>query len=176
MQLDSERVSLRELSVEDVTERYVSWLNDPLINRYLEVRHVPQTLESTRTFVQTLSECAIDYLFGIFVDDNDHIGNIRLGPIDNLYSRAFIGLMIGEVKCQGLGYGSEAISIACRWAFEKLKLHKVEAGCYASNVGSLRAFEKVGFTREGRLRHHWRLDGKPEDQICLGLIETEFYQ
>ena len=174
IQLNSKRLQLRELVPDDVTARYVDWLNDPAINRYLEVRHVPQTLMSTRAFVQSVKENGDDYLFGLFCDEAGHIGNIRLGPVDRLYKRAVLGLMIGEPGSHGQGYGAEAIRTVCRWAFQDLRLHKLEAGCYAANMGSLRAFERVGFRVEGRLRHHWWLNGEPEDQMCLGLISTEF--
>lgn len=176
IQLNSKRLQLRELVPDDVTRRYVDWLNDPEINRYLEVRHFPQTMTSTLAFVQSMKEKDDDYLFGVFRDGDEHIGNIRLGPVDRLYRRAVIGLMIGDRAAHGQGYGSEAINTVCLWAFHELRLHKLEAGCYAANVGSLRAFEKVGFKVEGRLRHHWWCNGEPEDQVCLGLIESEFDQ
>lgn len=174
IQLHSKRLLLRELGPDDVTDRYVGWLNDPVVNRFLEIRHVPQTRTSTHAFVQSFTERADDFLFGLFRNGEDHIGNIRLGPIDRQYRRAVIGLMIGDTASHGQGYGSEAIGAVCRWAIEELGLHKLEAGCYAGNVGSLKAFEKVGFQVEGRLRHHWRLDGEPEDHICMGLIATEW--
>jgi [ribosomal protein S5]-alanine N-acetyltransferase len=44
-------VSLFLLKPELVTQDYVSWLNDPEVNQYLESRFVTHTLESSRNFV-----------------------------------------------------------------------------------------------------------------------------
>jgi len=174
IRIDAEDLLLKELSLEDVTDQYVGWLNDPAINRYLEVRHQPQSIASTQDFVHAIRQRSDDFLFGVFLDQHGHIGNIRLGPVDDRYRRATIGLLIGESKHHGHGYATQAINAICRWAFTELKLTKLEAGCYASNQGSKRAFENVGFQLEGCLRHHWLVDGEPEDHLSLGLLVQDF--
>ena len=174
IQIDAGPLLLRELTPDDVSRQYVAWLNDPAINRYLEVRHQPQSVASTREFVQAISRRDDDFLFGMFLNQNEHIGNIRLGPVDQRYRRALIGLLIGDSNHHGRGFATHAIAGLCRWAFSELKLHKLEAGCYSSNQGSKRAFEKVGFQVEGRLREHWLVEGAPEDHLSLGLLASEF--
>jgi RimJ/RimL family protein N-acetyltransferase len=54
-------------------------------------------------------------------------------------------------------------NIAC----EELGLRKLTAGCYASNVGSVRAFCKAGFAVEGCRKAHFMLDGRTEDLLLL---------
>lgn len=50
------------------------------------------------------------------------------------------------------GYATESLNRILAFAFNKLKLHRVEAGCAVNNIGSIRTLEKVGMTREGRKR------------------------
>ena len=38
--------SLSPLTQDDITEEYIAWLNDPIVNKFLEVRHVNQTIET----------------------------------------------------------------------------------------------------------------------------------
>ena len=45
LELSSQRLIYRTLSVEDVTQNYVDWLNDSEVNRYLETRYNHQTKE-----------------------------------------------------------------------------------------------------------------------------------
>jgi hypothetical protein len=45
-------VELFPLRSEHVTQRYVDWLNDPEVNRFLESRFQHHTLESTQGFVR----------------------------------------------------------------------------------------------------------------------------
>src|SRR5205814_2669717 len=101
-------------------------------------------------------------------DNDQHIGNIKLGPIHWIHRYAEIGLLIGEKSCWGQGYASEAIRLVTTYAFERLNLHKVTAGCYATNVGSVRAFEKAGFVREGVRPRHCFCEGTYVDLILLG--------
>jgi RimJ/RimL family protein N-acetyltransferase len=44
----------------------------------------------------------------------------------------------------------------------------VTAGCYASNLGSKRAFEKAGYTIEGIRPRQLLLNGQPEDLVLMG--------
>ena len=55
MRIDAKRIFLRPLEKADCTNLYVSWLNDPEVNRYLETRHTPQTLETVEAFVSTVN-------------------------------------------------------------------------------------------------------------------------
>ena len=86
--LETENLLLKELDISDVTENYVTWLNDEDINQFLQVRHQKHTLKTTRDYVQNLKESEHNFLFGIFEKNNNrHIGNIRLTishPIDKV--------------------------------------------------------------------------------------------
>ncbi len=161
-------VELFGLGPDEVTDEYVTWLNDPAINRYLESRFVRHTAESTRRFVQSIVQSDDSILFGIrYVPVKRHVGNIKLGPIDRHHRRAEIGLLIGDRSVWGRGIASSAIELAARYAFESLGLLKITAGCYAGNVGSRRAFEKAGFVVEAIRKRHFLLDGAPEDAVLL---------
>lgn len=161
-------VELFGLQPDDVTDQYVAWLNDPAVNRYLESRFVRNTPDSTRRFVQAVVESDDSILFGIrYVPGGRHVGNIKLGPVDRHHRRAEIGLLIGDRAMWGRGIAASAIELATRHAFDALGLLKVTAGCYASNVGSRRAFEKAGFVVEAIRKRHFLLDGVPEDAVLL---------
>ena len=166
--LETELIRLRTLEPEDVTETYVEWLNDPKINRFLEVRLKRQTFESTQDFVIAMQESAVNILFGMFLKvDNRHVGNIKLGPIDYHHGRAEIGLVIGEQSVWGQGIGSQAIRAVAEYAFGDLNLYKVCAGYYADNIGSGRAFARAGFHVEARFPEHWLLDGNRHDEVIV---------
>jgi len=170
MRIASARLTLRPLTPDDCTDSYVAWLNDPEVNAFLETRHAPQTLTSVRDFVETINARPNEHLFGIFLSDGDrHIGNIKVGPIDPRHSVADVSLLLGARECWGQGYGSEAILALSRYAIEELGLCKLSASMYALNEGSVRAFLKAGYRREGLRRAHYLLDGEPCDIVELGL-------
>jgi ribosomal-protein-alanine N-acetyltransferase len=156
-QLESERLYCRILQVEDVNERYVSWLNDPQVNQFLESQYMVQTLELVNSFVRESLNDPDSYLFGIFTCERPgapsvHIGNIKFHYSNRRHRRGDLGIVIGERDYWGKGLAAEAIGVIVRFLVEQLGVERIAAGCYEMNRGSIRAFEKAGFEVEGILR------------------------
>jgi len=125
-------------------------MNNPQINRYLETRFAHQDAASVREFVASQAANPDAFLLRIAEAKDDlHIGNIKLGPFNRHHKSAQISLLIGETSKHRLGYATEAIARVTRWGFEDCGLHRIEGGCYAANLGSLRAFLKADYTVEG---------------------------
>lgn len=170
-EIRTERLVLRELEPADCTPEYVAWLNDPEVSRFLETRHQVQDEASVRRFVETVRAKEDEFLFGIFLaDSGKHIGNIKVGPIRPIHQIADISLFIGDRGSWGRGYAAEGIEALSRYAFAQLEVEKLSASMYAPNVGSTKAFLKVGYRQEGRRRRHVFLDGQRTDLIELGLL------
>jgi ribosomal-protein-alanine N-acetyltransferase len=153
---------LRPLLPDDVTATYVSWLNDPAITAFLETRFIAQNEATVRAFVAAQTADPDSLLFRMaLIEDDIHIGNIKLGPINRHHASAQISLFIGDRKWHGKGLAIEAISAVTRWAFDTCGLKRIEAGCYSENFASLQAFLKAGFTIEGfRRSSHMTVDGR----------------
>ena len=47
-----ELIYLRELGDDDISDRYISWLNDSEINKYLDTRFSKHNFESVQDFVR----------------------------------------------------------------------------------------------------------------------------
>lgn len=167
-----ERVGLREISPDDVGERYVGWLNDPVIAQFLESRFAPQTLASVRSFVeQQLADPAVLMLAIVEAKSGAHVGNIKIGPLSRHHGTADVGLLIGERAVWGRGYGTEAIRLATALGFERLGARKLTASCYSDNVGSATAFRRAGWADEGvRPAQFVGADGRVQDQIMFGIL------
>jgi ribosomal-protein-alanine N-acetyltransferase len=170
MRIEATRIYMRTLGDQDCTAEYLSWLNDPEVNRYLETRFSLQSMDTIRDFVRTVNGKKNELLFGIFLKDgNHHIGNIKVGPINPHHRVADLSLFIGAKNYWGQGLASEAIAALSTYAFERLGVRKLAAGMYAPNRGSCQAFLKCGYRQEGIRRAHHLLDGRPCDIIELGL-------
>ena len=161
-------VTLRMLDVEMVTPRYVDWLNDPEVNRFLEIRFQKHDTEAVRGFVAAVAASPVEHLFAIMMT-GQHVGNIKVGPIKPHHAVADVSLLIGDRSAWGKGVATEAISLISRWSFEKLGLDKLSASMYAPNQASYRAFLKAGYQHEGLRKGHYRLDGLPCDLLEVGL-------
>jgi [ribosomal protein S5]-alanine N-acetyltransferase len=166
--VDGRLIYLRDVTADDATDRYCGWLNDPEVNRYLETRFEPQTRDRVIAYIDAQNRSQHAVLLAIVRKTGDlHVGNLRLA-IDPMHRTATLALFIGEKAAWGAGIGTEAVELATRYGFEQLNLRKLTARCYATNVGSIRAFEKAGWTREGRQRLQFVSDGAEVDGIWLG--------
>ena len=155
----------------DVNNAYYQWMNDPEVTQYLESRFATNSMDSLQEYVKNFQGDKDNIFLAIVIKENhQHIGNIKLGPIIWFHRLADIGVMLGEKDSWGKGYASEAISLLAGHAFRTLNLHKLTAGCYEPNQGSLKAFQKAGFEIEGILKKHSFFRGEYVDAILLGKI------
>lgn len=132
------------------------------------------TLDSKRKYIaNSVKQREEDksYSFGIFLKDNGKlVGNISLYHIfRGSLQKCLIGYSLDQ-QYNGRGYTTEAISLAVEFAFNELKLHRVEAGVMLSNIGSIRVLEKVGFHREGVEQKGVKINGQWEDHQILAII------
>ena len=111
------------------------------------------------------------YSFGIFLNETDElIGGVALNEVmrGSLQS-CYIGYSLDKVH-NGKGYMSESVERLLTFAFDELKLHRIEAGVMPVNIQSQRVLEKCGFVREGLARKNVNIQGKWEDHYSYGII------
>jgi len=173
--LQSDRLTLRPLTLADCTHTYVSWLNDPIVNQFLETRWHPQSLNAIRDFVEKMLMSENNFIFAIREKTTGmHIGNIKLGPINENHKYADVGYFIGEKIYWGMGYATEAIRLVTQFGFNVLGLYRLQAGAYESNKGSIRALKKVGYQLEGCFRKQLSYAGGREDHLVLGITVDDW--
>ena len=172
--IEGERIRLRKIELADVNENYQAWMNDPEVMRYTESRFQTHSLDQIRAYVQSVSDDENSMFFAIIeMKTGKHIGNIKIGHIHPEHRNADVGILIGEKSCWGRGYATEALKLAAAFAADELKLHKLWAGIYADNSGSIQAFRRAGFVLEGRFAQHWISDGEYVDGLQMGLLLEE---
>ena len=68
------------------------------------------------------------------------------------------------------GYMTAAVRALVPFAFNSLRLHRLEAACIPSNTGSIRLLEKTGFVREGYAREYLCINGVWQDHLLYGRL------
>ena len=71
------------------------------------------------------------------------------------------------------GFAAEALHSILNFGFKTLHLHRIEAGCAAENIASIKVLEKVGMTREGRHRKILPLKSGWSDNFSFAILETD---
>ena len=149
-QLPNKLLTLKVLSQKDVSDEYVSWLNDYEVGRFTERKYAKYNKERVIAFVNDKFNSNTDLLFGIFFDIR-HIGNIKLGPIDFNHKVSDISFFIGDKEMWGKGLMTQVIDFVVDLAFKEVGggLDKVTAGAYANNIGSIKTLEKTDLLQRG---------------------------
>jgi len=167
-----QNMMLKELHPDDVTEDYVTWMNDPEVVIYTEQKFMSHTMETVIQFVDEHWQAEDSFLFGIFIDEK-HVGNIKLGPVNKYHQHAALSYIIGNKLYWGKGVASAAIAAVTVFGFSKISLRKIWAASFDENTASIKALEKNGFIIEGRLRQQLMINGKCADQIFLGKLSDQ---
>ena len=102
------------------------------------------------------------------------IGLIGLDGIQWVHGDAWVGIGLGEREYWGKGYGTDAMRILLRYAFEELNLHRLSLSVFEYNSRAIRSYEKVGFVIEGRVRQFLNRDGRRYDMIFMGILLDEW--
>lgn len=101
------------------------------------------------------------------------LGGISLGNIRHGVSLSgHVGYWIGE-RHAGQGLMGEALGLVCDYAFDRVRLHRIEAACIPGNIRSVRVLEKAGFQREGLLRSFLKINGAWQDHLLYSLIAED---
>ena len=75
---------------------------------------------------------------------------------------------------RGRGIGSWAIAKTRDFAFEQLKLHRLELDVFSFNPRAEHAYQKAGFRREGVLRDAVRDGETYADDILMAILEEDW--
>jgi len=81
----------------------------------------------------------------------------------------WIGYYLDEAQ-NGHDYATEAVRLIVNYAFDNLRLHRVEAGVMPHNVDSVRVLERVGFENEGLSKKNVRINGVWANHFHLAIV------
>lgn len=103
------------------------------------------------------------------------VGIAGYNQIDWADRRVEIGYWLAA-QCQGQGIVTKSCRALIQYAFDDLKLNKVEIHCATMNTRSCAIPQRLGFTREGTLRQAEWLYDHFVDHKLYGLLESEWRQ
>ncbi|GAB4194144.1 MAG: GNAT family protein [Roseiflexaceae bacterium] len=170
--LRSARVTLRPIRLDDI-DAYLALLQDEEGLR-LTGTQATFTREQTEGWLRTIAEREDRVDLAIVPAGADElVGEVVLNKIDPDNRSANIRIGIRQPHT-GRGYGSEAMRLMLGYAFEQLRLHRVDLEVFLFNPRALHVYEKLGFKREGVLRDVILLDGVYHDAIVMSMLEDEY--
>jgi len=166
----SEKIYLKALSLEHLSQQYVDWLNNPNVNRYLESGG-DYTLEKLEVFLKSVEQNQILFWAIHLVENNKHIGNIKIDPINLRHGYGEYGILLGDHTEWGKGYAREASERVIEYCFSaSLNIRKVVLGVVAKNTSAVALYQKLGFITEGIYHNHGLYNSEYCDIIRMALF------
>lgn len=166
---------LRLAQAEDAEEYYQQNFNplDAEVARLTGCKTEFTHDEVVNFFLQCVESNA-RYNFLIIAPDGRIIGESVINEIDFETRSANYRIGIFHSNERGKGIGSWAVKMTRDFAFEKLKLHRLELDVFSFNTRAEKAYLTAGFKCEGVLRDAvW--DGKEyADDILMAILEDEW--
>jgi RimJ/RimL family protein N-acetyltransferase len=180
MRLITKRLILRDWKASDIND-LIEGLNNIEVSTWLAYAPHPYTREDAEkwiAFCKTLTKTKQRnaYEFAIELQsERKVIGGVTLDKINRVQGTAGGGIWL-NAKYHGRGYGTEAFGERIRFAFETLKLRRLENGFFKGNPSSFRMQKKFGYKIEGTRRKAFKCmaDGKIKDEYITGLLREEW--
>jgi [ribosomal protein S5]-alanine N-acetyltransferase len=174
--LISERVILREIEDKD-------WVD---VHRYASKEIVcqyqpwgPNTEKESKDFVKQVivdaeKETRTRFVFAIIEKKNERMigsGEFNIQDIRNRTGE--IGYIVNP-DYWGKGFATEAANLLIEFGFKQFSLHRIYATCDPRNIASSKVLEKIGMTKEGRLREDLLIKEGWRDSLLFSILEQEW--
>jgi RimJ/RimL family protein N-acetyltransferase len=173
--LAGERVRLRGVRDDDLLT-LAKWEMDPARMATLSHRVAPPSEAAAKERIAQWSANETDD-FGFAIETLDDppvlVGNIGLWGARPKDRCATLGIALGR-EHTGRGYGTDAVRVIVDYGFREMGLHRIQLGVAPFNLAGIRAYQKAGFTEEGRHRESVLHDGRWYDYVLMSILDHEW--
>lgn len=158
------RLLLRQFTSADISESYLSWLQDPEVLRFSNQRFRVHTKETCQAYLDSF-DGSPNYFLAIC----NRLTGVMIGTLTVYRSlphgTADIGILIGERQFWGQGFGAEAFCLVLSALKDSGAVRKITAGTLKVNRGMVRILEKAGLQQEAIHRDQELFNGEPVDVV-----------
>lgn len=164
-------VETSELSI-DILQDIRNWRNDENISKYMYGNH-KITQEEHSKWLSALPK-RNDLKFFVVFKNEKPIGTVYFNNISSEHRNSEWGFYIYPPQLAGKGYGVAIEFVALNFAFDILKLNKLNCEVLDFNLSVIKLHKKFGFVEEGRKRKQIFKNNEFVDVVMLGLLSSEW--
>lgn len=174
MELKGKKVKLMALEEEHI-EMLRTLANDPEYEKMIVGWQFPLSKADQKRWYDGYRN-DLNYLrYAIVTEEDGPVGSIGLKNIDWKNGTADgAGMRIAKKEIRTKGLATDAWMTLMRYAFEELRLNRINGSALPYNAASLRVCEKVGFKVEGTQRQAVYKNGEYHDLILLGCLRSDY--
>jgi len=153
--LETERLILRRVTVNDAKQAYINWCSSEEVSKYVmwtKHKDVNETIELYKKWELDYEDLSTYRWIVELKNTKEVIGTIDVPSKKYMpYDVCEIGYCYGE-KFWGNGYATEALKRVIKFLFEECEVEVVFADYMSNNPASGKVMEKAGMKYEGFLR------------------------
>ena len=164
MILVTPRLRLRPFQSADINSTYLTWLNDLEVTRFSNQRFIEHTIDRCADYLSHFERCGNNFLLIEKSQDQMPIGTATVYR-KSQHGTAEIGLMVGERRCWGQGYGREAWQAVLEALLAEEGMRKVTGGTARPNRAMVRIMEQSGMELEAVRADQELIEGNPVDLL-----------
>lgn len=176
--IETRSTIIKPIVIDQITEEYVSWLNDTDLNKYLEIRHTLQSKQTIIDYVNSLRQKHNCDLFAIVNKSNKkHIGNLTISSFNhNKNSAVDFGIMIADKDARSIGVGAEIHLAVLKFMFSFKEINRMNANAASLNLVACKTMLSLGYKQEGIKRQSFYLNATNSycDTKMFGLLRNEW--
>ncbi len=185
----SDRIRFRAIDRDDLPT-FLNWINDPEVRQGIGIylpfsmadeedwfegmRKHPANEHNLAIEVRLTSEQAGKPVMDESEESWKMIGSCGFFNLDGRNRSSEFGITIGDKSYWNKGFGTEAVRLLVQHGFNTLNLNRIYLRVLENNLRAIRAYEKAGFTHEGRQRQAEFRDGKYIDLLVMSILKDEF--
>lgn len=175
MNLQGKKVVLRAVEEEDI-EMLRELTNSADFEKMIVGWAFPVSKKQQADWFLSLKNDLNRLRYTIVTEEDGPVGMIGLRDIDWKNGTATgLGMRIAKKEIRTRGLATDAWMTLMRYAFEELRLNRINGSALAYNKASLRVCEKVGFKIEGTKRQAVYKNGEFHDEVMMGCLKSDYY-
>ena len=171
--LKGNRVLLRPMKSEDIARQHE-------FNQDLELYGLDSSyprvasLEKAQAFYEERTKFDENIAPFAIEADGKYIGYCSLMHLQNRYGNLELGILIGDRKYWGRGYGREVVKLLLEYGFHYLGARRIDLTTHAKNERAIRCYLACGFVEEGRPRKVVWIEGEYVDLVNMAILYEEW--
>lgn len=167
------KVLLRQPIESDLADYINVEVNKELIRMYGgdTTNLSPKSMEMAIKFIESIKSNKLEWCVEF---EGRLVGQARL-TVSEMDNRARYAVGLFDPNVWGKGLGTEITQLVLHYAFDELKLHRVDLRVLQYNKRAIKCYQKCGFIQEGVEREGALIEGKYETDVFMSILDREYY-
>lgn len=167
------KVLLRQPIESDLADYINVEVNKELIRMYGgdTTNLSPKSMEMAIKFIESIKSNKLEWCVEF---EGRLVGQARL-TVSEMDNRARYAVGLFDPNVWGKGLGTEITQLVLHYAFDELKLHRVDLRVLQYNKRAIKCYQKCGFIQEGVEREGALIEGKYETDVFMSILDREYH-